>query len=91
MHPTRNLYLCSSALASYDTVSNVGNGTITKDIPCAAGFNKLLVQMSGPTLDGLTVSKRSFRKIDFTLVDIYFRAVPLQGNRFSFSMFFAKQ
>ena len=27
---TRNLYLCSSALASYDTVSNFGNDTIIK-------------------------------------------------------------
>ena len=33
LHPTRNLYLCSAALASYDTVSNFGNDTIIKQIP----------------------------------------------------------
>ena len=75
LHPTRNLYLCSAALASYDTVSNFGNDTIIKKIPCAAGFNKLLVQMSGSTLDGLNVSKRSLRYTDFKLVDTYFRVV----------------
>ena len=53
LHPTRNLYLRAAALASYDTVSNFGKDTIIKQISRAAGFNKLLVQMSGSTLDGL--------------------------------------
>ena len=91
LHPTRNLYLCSAALASYDTVSNFGNDTIIKKIPCAAGFNKLLVQMSGSTLDGLNVSKRSLRYIDFKLVDTNNHIVPLQGNHFSFSIVFVKK
>ena len=89
LHPTRNLYLCSTALASFDTVSNFGNDTIIKKIPCAASYNKLLVQMSGSTLDGLSVSKRSLRYIDFRLVDTSNRIAPLQGNHFSFSIVFA--
>ena len=91
LHPTRNSYLCSAALASYDTVSNFGNDNIIKQIPCAAGFNKLLVQMSGSTLDGLSVSRRSLRYIDFKLVDTSNNIVPLQGNHFSFSIVFVKK
>jgi hypothetical protein len=50
---TRNLYLTSSALASYDTVSNFGLDTIMKKIFCIVGFNTLLTQSSGSALDGL--------------------------------------
>ena len=85
---TRNLYLTSSALASYDTVSNFGIDTIVKKIPCTAGYNKMIIQSSGSTLDGLDVSKRTLRFLDFKLVDSSFRTVPLKGNHFSFSIVF---
>ena len=88
---TRNLYLTSSAIASYDTVSNFGIDTIVKKIPCTAGYNKMIVQASGSTLDGLDVSKRTLRFIDFKLVDSSFRTVPLKGNHFSFSIVFQQQ
>ena len=85
---TRNLYLISSALASYDTVSNFGIDTIIKKIPCTASYNRLITQSSGSTLDGLDVSKRTLRFIDFKLVDSHFRRIPLQNNHFSFSLVF---
>ena len=88
---TRNLYLTSSALASYDTISNFGNDTIIKKIPCTTGYNTMLVIQSGSTLDGLDVSKRSLRFIDFKLVDSSFRTIPLQGNHFSFSIVFTQK
>ena len=37
---TRNLYLTSSALCSYDTVSNFGMDIIIKKIPCTASYNR---------------------------------------------------
>ena len=86
----RNLYLTSSALCSYDTVSNFGMDTIIKKIPCTAPYNKMIFQSSGSTLDGLDVSKRTLRFLDFKLVDSSFRTVPLQGNHFSFSIVFPK-
>ena len=81
---TRNLYLTSSALASYDTVSNFGIDTINLKIPCTAKYNQMITQSSGSTLDGLDVSKRTLLFIDFKLVDSSFRTVPLKGNHFSF-------
>ncbi len=71
---------------SYDTVSNFGMDTIIKKIPCTAGYNKMIFQSSGSTLDGLDVSKRTLRFLDFKLDDSNFRPIPLQGNHFSFSM-----
>jgi hypothetical protein len=88
---TRNLYLTSSALCSYDTVSNFGMDTIVKKIPCTAGYNKMIFLSSGSTLDGLDVSKRTLRFLDFKLVDSSFRTVPLRGNHFSFSIVFSQK
>ena len=88
---TRNLYLTSSALCSYDTVSNFGMDTIIKKIPCTASYNKMIFQSSGSTLDGLDVSKRTLRFLDFKLVDSSFRTIPLQGNHFSFSIVFSQK
>jgi len=88
---TRNLYLVSSALCSYDTVSNFGMDTIIKKIPCTASYNNMIFQSSGSTLDGLDVSKRTLRFLDFKLVDTSFKTVPLQGNHFSFSIVFVQK
>ena len=88
---TRNLYLTSSALCSYDTVSNFGMDTIIKKIPCAAKYNEMIFHSSGSTLDGLDVSKRTLRFLDFKLVDSSFRTIPLQGNHFSFSIVFQQK
>ena len=88
---TRNLYLTSSALCSYDTVSNFGMDTIIKKIPCTAEYNKMIFQSSGSTLDGLDVSKRTLRYLDFKLVDSSFKTIPLQGNHFSFSIVFSQK
>ena len=88
---TRNLYLTSSALCGYDTVSNFGMDTIVKKIPCTAPYNKMIFQSSGSTLDGLDVSKRTLRFLDFKLVDSSFRPIDLQGNHFSFSIVFVQR
>ena len=87
----RNLYLTSSALCSYDTVSNFGMDTIIKKIPCTAPYNKMIFQSSGSTLDGLDVSKRTLRYLDFKLVDSSFRPIDLQENHFSFSIVFVQK
>ena len=88
---TRNVYLTSSALCSYDTVSNFGMDTIIKKIPCTSTYNTMIFQSSGSTLDGLDVSKRTLRFLDFKLVDSSFRTIPLQGNHFSFSIVFVQK
>ena len=87
----RNLYLTSSALCSYDTVSNFGMDTIIKKNPCTAPYNKMIFQSSGSTLDGLDVSKRTLRYLDFKLVDTSFRPIDLQENHFSFSIVFVQR
>ena len=91
LRTTRNLYLISSALASYDTVSNFGNDTIIKKIPVHAGYNEILFDSAGEGYDYLNVSRRTLRYIDCKLVDSYFRVVDMQDTHWSFSIVFQRQ
>ena len=88
LHTTRNLYLTSSALASYNIVSNFGNDTIIKKIPVRAGFNEMLFDEGADGMDYLDVSRRTLRYIDFKLVNSHFNIVDLRNNHFSFSILF---
>jgi hypothetical protein len=91
LHTTRNLYLTSSALGAYNSISNFGNDTIIKKIPIRAGFNELLYHDSGSGFDYLDVTPRTLRYIDFKLVNAYFEDIDLRGNHWSFSIIFAQK
>ena len=91
LHTTRNLYLISSALASYDTVSNFGNDTIIKKIPVHAAYSEILFDSAGEGYDYLNVSRRTLRYIDFKLVDSFFNVVDMQNTHWSFSIVFQRQ
>jgi hypothetical protein len=84
----RNLYLTSSALASYTNISNFGNDLIVKKIPINAGFGQMLFYNAGSGYDYLDVSKRQLNRIDFRLQDSFGNVVDLRGNHWSFSIVF---
>ena len=87
----RNLYLTSSTLASYDTVSNFNLDTIVKKIPVNVNINEMIIHTGGNMLDSLNVSKRSLRIIDFKLVDSHGKLVDIRENHFSFSIVFERK
>jgi hypothetical protein len=91
LRTTRNLYLTSSALGAYNSISNFGNDTIIKKIPVKAGFNEMLYHDSGSGFDYLDVTPRTLRYLDFKLVNAYFDTVDLRGNHWSFSIIFAQK
>ena len=88
LHTTRNLYLTSSSLGSYNTVSNFGYDTIIKKIPVRFNYNEMLFDGAESGYDYLDVSKRSLRRIDFRLQDAFSNIVNLNGNHWSFSLIF---
>ena len=63
LHTTRNLYLHSSVLGSYDTLSNFNMDTIIKKISVRANYNELIFDSSMAGFDYLNVSRRSFQII----------------------------
>ncbi len=85
LHTTRNLYLSSSSLGSYNTISNFGNDMIIKKIPVRYNYNEMLFDSAEA---GLDVSKRLLRRIDFRLQDSFGNIVNLNKNHWSFSLIF---
>jgi hypothetical protein len=86
LHTTRNLYLTSSALASYSNISNFNNDVIIKKIPVSASFGQMLLYNATTGYDYLHVSTRQLTRIDFRLQDSYGNIVNLRNNHFSFSL-----
>jgi len=91
LHAIRNLYLTSSTLCAYNSISNFGNDTIIKKIPVKANYNEMLYHDSGSGFDYLDITPRTLRYIDFKLVDSYFNIVDLRNNHWSFSIIFAQK
>lgn len=91
LHTTRNLYLTSSALASYSNISNFGNDVIIKKIPVTASFGNMLFHNATTAYDFLDVSKRQLNRIDFRLQDSFGNIVNLRNNHWSFSLVFSER
>ena len=69
LHTTRNLYLHSSVLASYDTLSKFKMDAMFKPISVRAKYNELIFDSSMAGFDYLDVSRRSFQRVDSRLTD----------------------
>jgi hypothetical protein len=91
LHTTRNLYLHSSVLGSYDTLSNFNMDTIIKKISVRANYNELIFDSSMAGFDYLDVSRRSFQRIDFRLTDSYGNTINLKNSHWSLSIIFQKR
>jgi hypothetical protein len=88
---TRNLYITSSCLASYNIISNFGNDVIIKKIAVKAGYSQMLFDNADAGYDFLDVSKRSLSRLDFKLQDSYGNIIDLRNNHWSFSLVFQEQ
>ena len=88
LHTVRNLYLSSSSLGSFNTISKFGSDVIIKKIPVRANYNEMLFDNSESGYDYLEVSKRSLRRIDFRLQDSTGNIINLNNNHWSFSLVF---
>jgi hypothetical protein len=88
LNTTRNLYLTSSCLASYNTISNVDNDVSVKMIPVKANYSQRLFDNAEAGYDYLDVSRRALSRIDFRLQDSYGNIIDLSNNHWSFSLAF---
>ena len=91
LHVTRNLYLTSSAMGSFNTMSNFGTDVIIKKRPVRANYGLMLFDGSRNGYDYLQLSKRTLRRLDFRLQDSYGNIIDLNGNHWSFSLVFQIQ
>ena len=71
LHTTRNSYLHSSVLASYDTLRKFKMDAILKQISVRANYNELIFDSSLAGFDYLDVSRKNFQRIYIRLTDSY--------------------
>jgi hypothetical protein len=88
LHTVRKLYITSSSLASYDTISNFGSDVIIKKVPVRANYGQIVFDGYSNGYDFLDVSKRALERIDFRLQDSYGNVIDLRKNHWSFSLVF---
>ena len=88
LHTTRNLYITSSSLASYNIISKFDNDVIIKKVAVKAQYGQMLYDSADAGYDFLDVSRRALTRIDFRLQDSYGNIVDLRRNRWSFSLVF---
>lgn len=88
LHTTRNLYLHSSALCSYNIISNFNLDTIIKKIPVRANYNEMLYDSASDGFDYLDLTRRSLNRLDFRLTDSYGNLINLHNNHWSMSLVF---
>jgi hypothetical protein len=91
LHTTRNIYVTSSSLASYNIVSNFGNDVIIKKIAVKANYSQMLFDSGEAGYDYLDVSRRALNRIDFKLLDSFGNVIDLRKNHWSFSLVFQQR
>jgi hypothetical protein len=88
LNTTMNLYLTSSCLASYNTISNFENDVIIKKIPVKANYSQMLFDNAVAGYDYVDVSRRALSRIDFGLQDSYGNIIDLRNNHWFISLVF---
>lgn len=91
LHDIRNIYIVSSALSNFDTVSNFGLDTIVKKVPVRANYNEIIFDSASEGFDYISLTRRSLDRIDFKLVDSHGSLIDLRNNHWSFSLLFQRQ
>lgn len=87
----RNVYLHSSTLGTFETVSvGLNQSTIIKKIPVSSDYSNMIFDNIVVYNDFLDCSKQCLKKIDFQLKSSRGDIVPLHGCNLSFTLVFAK-
>ena len=90
LHQVRNLYIHSPNLATYTTLSLSGARDIIKKVPVNAKYNELIFNNVMVAQDYLDCSRQTLSRLSFRLEDVFGNPIDLHGNRWSFSLIFAK-
>jgi len=69
LHPINNLYLTSSNLGSYDTISAFGSNNVIKKIPITADYGFMIVDQLVSPGDYLNCSNTTLSTLEFHLRD----------------------
>ena len=88
LNSIRNLYITSSNLGNYNSIGANSERTIIKKVPVDADFNHMIFNNQITGLDYIDVSKQTLKTINFRIVTVDGKTVPLHGAHVSFSIIF---
>ncbi len=88
--PIRNLYIVSSGLGNFNTMSVSGERSIVKKVPVNAGYGEMVFDQSLVGIDYLDCSKQTLSRLSFQLKDVFGNVVDLHGQHWSFSIVFSR-
>ena len=88
--PIRNLYIVSSGLGSFNTMSVSGERSIVKKVPVNAGYGEMIYDQSLVGIDYLDCSHQTLSRLSFQLKDVFGNVVDLHGQHWSFSIVFSR-
>lgn len=88
--PIRNLYIVSSGLGSFNTMSVSGERSIVKKVPVNAGYGEMIFDQSLVGIDYLDCSRQTLSRLSFQLKDVFGNIVDLHGQHWSFSIVFSR-
>ena len=88
MYPLRNIYMTSSGLGNFNTMTITGNRNVIKKIPVSAAHGEIIFDQVVAGMDYLDCSRQTLSRISFKLIDIYGTVIDLHDNHISFSIVF---
>ena len=86
MYPLRNIYMTSSGLGNFNTMTITGNRNVIKKIPVSASHGDIIFDQVVTGMDYLDCSRQTLSRISFKLIDIYGTVIDLHDNHISFSI-----
>ncbi len=88
--PIRNLYIVSSGLGSFNTMSVSGERSIVKKVPVNANYGEMIYDQSLVGIDYLDCSHQTLSRLSFQLKDVFGNIVNLHEQHWSFSIVFSR-
>lgn len=90
LYPIRNLYVISSGLGNFNTMSVSGERSIVKKVPVNAGYGEMIFDQSLVGIDYLDCSHQTISRLHFQLKDVFGNTINLHGQHWSFSIVFSR-
>jgi hypothetical protein len=90
LFPLRNIYMTSSGLGNFNTMTITGERNVVKKIPVNAGHGEVIFDQTVTGMDYLDCSHQTLSRISFQLRDIFGNVINLNGNHISFSIVFSR-
>lgn len=90
LNPIRNLYIVSSGLGSFNTMSVSGERSIVKKVPVNANYGEMIFDQSLVGIDYLDCSHQTLSRLNFQLKDVFGNIVDLHNQHWSFSIVFSR-